>query len=288
MGGTDINNTEIKESKYFKDANDIVYKLLCELDRVCVKYGIKYQLACGTLLGAVRNGDVIPWDDDVDIYITKKELKKLLKHKSEFGDGFTLVMPSDYGKNVYYDNVVRLNYDYAYILPDDEKNRYYNGLRRKLGLDFFLLTPVPEGVEGLFHKLRLGLLYGLANSFRYSCILPGYGRFMRMAAHILYPFGKLIGLKRLRKAIRDNFCRYSDHDCKYVHVSNGTLSELFLLFKRDWFEETEYMKIREHSFPVPKKYHELLTKIYGDYMQLPPEDKRRWHFADPDHFVLIK
>lgn len=52
--------------------------MLIEFDRICQKYGIKYSIESGILLGAVRDGGFIPWDDDVDVSMTRKEYNKFL------------------------------------------------------------------------------------------------------------------------------------------------------------------------------------------------------------------
>ena len=105
------------EEKYFQKMNNLNFKLLCEIDRICKKYGIKYYLAYGTLLGAIRHKDLIPWDDDMDLIITDKELKKFISHADELSDEFMLVKPTDYGEDVYFDSIVRVNLKNTRICP---------------------------------------------------------------------------------------------------------------------------------------------------------------------------
>ena len=70
--------------------HEVQLGLLKEFKRVCEKNGIRYYLACGTCLGAVRNQNFIPWDHDADVFIYANDIKKLLEVKSEFGEGYFL------------------------------------------------------------------------------------------------------------------------------------------------------------------------------------------------------
>ena len=67
-----------EEQEYLQQAHRILKILLTEFDRVCRKYNLHYYLICGSLLGAVRHGDLIPWDDDVDVAMPRKDFDILL------------------------------------------------------------------------------------------------------------------------------------------------------------------------------------------------------------------
>ena len=61
----------MNQEEYLEKAHEVLLKLLLEFDRVCKKYDVQYYLICGSLLGAVRHQDFIPWDDDVDVAMTR-------------------------------------------------------------------------------------------------------------------------------------------------------------------------------------------------------------------------
>ena len=83
--------TEIQQANLTK-VQDIELKILRELDRICSKYDLKYSLSVGTLLGAIRHKDFIPWDDDIDIDLRRDDYDKLLSVlPNELGDEFEFV-----------------------------------------------------------------------------------------------------------------------------------------------------------------------------------------------------
>ena len=88
-------------------------KLLKEIDRICQKYKIKYALDSGTLLGAIRHGGFIPWDDDVDVVMTRANYEMFAKVvRRELTEGMTFVEPNQYHNGeAFFDFVPRILYD---------------------------------------------------------------------------------------------------------------------------------------------------------------------------------
>ena len=98
--------------------HEVNLKLLKEIDRICRKYKIKYALDSGTLLGAVRHGGFIPWDDDVDVMFTRKNYEMFAKVvRRELPEDMSFVEPNEYhGGKAFYDFISRVSANSRNIL----------------------------------------------------------------------------------------------------------------------------------------------------------------------------
>lgn len=104
-----------KEKRTVKTIQDILIKMTAEFDRVCQKYNLHYYAICGTLIGAVRHHDIIPWDDDLDVAMPRADFDKLKKiAKEEWKDSeYELLMYDEYGGGAFLDFMPRVIYKNA-------------------------------------------------------------------------------------------------------------------------------------------------------------------------------
>ena len=275
-----------KEALHYDEVKQVMFALLCELDRVCQLYDIHYCLAYGTLIGAVREHDMIRWDDDADVFITTDNLQKLIAHKDAFRDGFRLVLPEDYGSNIYFDSVVRLNYTYSNTCEDSEESRYYSGLRSNLSLDLFHISPVPSGFRGWAYGVYMCVLYAMANAFRYRNATEHYTLGMKLANFILLPIGRRIGLPRLRRFIQQGQTKYDNKPCDKIHNNGDDVGAMFRFYAREDFDSIKRVHVSHGMFPIPVGYDRILKQQYEDYMTPPAIDRRGWKFADVDYLQV--
>lgn len=107
--------------------HEVNLKLLKEIDRICRKYKIKYALDSGTLLGAVRHGGFIPWDDDVDVMFTRKNYEMFAKVvRRELPEDMSFVEPNEYhGGKAFYDFISRVTYNKSQKFEDSGKMEFY-------------------------------------------------------------------------------------------------------------------------------------------------------------------
>ena len=104
--------------------HDHGYQMLCKFDDVCRKNDIDYYLLYGTLLGAVRHHDFIPWDDDIDVCLTRENFERLLDHKEEFSPYFIHVPSEEDG--FFWDYTARVMDDSVLLKKDSVETEFYH------------------------------------------------------------------------------------------------------------------------------------------------------------------
>lgn len=252
-----------------KQLQRIELEMMLEFDRICRKNDIKYTIIGGTLIGAVRNGGFIPWDDDVDIAMIRPEYEK-----------FCAVVDAE------------LDHERFYYQDMEKTPGYrwgYGKLRRKGTL--FLRE----------HQEHLPFEQGVFLDVFPHDYVPN-PRPLR-AIHDLYCYcirkmlwsevGKIADKKSFNRIVFRVISKIPLDTIKswYYHLvkksnqkkTSYLRSLMFPTFGKDhgyhseWFEPGADMEFEGHKFQCMKGAKEYLAYSYGDYMKLPPEEKRKVH-----------
>lgn len=271
---------KIEESKLEKyteitsieELQDIELQILEYVHKVCEEQGYRYYLAYGTLIGAIRHKGFIPWDDDIDIVMPRDDYEKLQKFLLENKDENFEVMTYLNNKNYVYPFMKVID-KRTYLVEEDVR------LEQNMGvyIDIFPLDGHEEDKEfrdkmtQLIKKRQLSCytFKGIINKnnlintlIRYVCIFLFY--FSSTNRYIK----KIDELAKSRKISESKYIDYIVlKDIKSPNI------------KREWYNESIDVEFNGKSFKAPKKYHEILTADYGDYMQLPPEEQRITHHS---------
>ena len=256
-------------------------KLLKEVDRICRKYKIKYALDAGTLLGAIRHGGFIPWDDDVDIVMTRSNYDKFLKVvRRELPEGMTFVEPDSYHNGeAFYDFVSRVMYDKSQKRADSEQMAFYDDKITKLWVDIFILDALPEGkIAKPVTKLMHCIVYGLALGHRYKITYSDYKGVMKLFVGVLSNIGKLIPFKVTYKIWKCLCVKDAKTKTSLYFYSNYPPNYLYVEMKKEWNDNVKTIKFEDEEFYIPEGWEPCLVQLYGDYMKLPPVEKQV-----PDH-----
>ena len=263
--------------------------ILKEIDRICRKFGIEYMMDSGTLLGAVRHGGFIPWDDDADVAFTRDNYEAFAKAaREELPEGMQLLEPGELrGGKAFYDFTPRILYLNSRTRGNTEEMQFYEGKLNHLWVDLFILDELPEKkwAANITKALHV-LVYGLAMGHRYRVDYGKYGPAGRIAVRILSAVGALIPMKTLlqlqyRAAVKDkkgksSLLYYSDYQPDFLYVT----------VRKEWSGESVDMPFEDTVLMAPRNWDQVLKQVYGDYMTLPPEEKRRPSHTDGELEVL--
>ncbi|MCI6733428.1 MAG: LicD family protein [Lachnospiraceae bacterium] len=252
-----------------KEVQERSLELLCEFDTFCKENDIDYYICGGTLLGAVRHHGFIPWDDDTDVMMLRRDYEKMLRviKKAE-------IIPER--KFIYSRNHTFARHYCRYVRTDFVKKE--DGFSEDdcpwLGLDIFPVDFVNNDKTFIRQVKKLKILRSLLLIGVTKDNL-GKNPVARGIKKILRPFIKHYGIFRIVHHMEKTAARYSHHETEYVAGICGMYG-LREIWKYSDFKEKTRLDFEGHSFQAPAKYDIYLSNLYGDYMQLPPEDKRKY------------
>ncbi len=239
--------------------------ILVEIDKIFKRNNIDYWLDSGTLIGAVRHGGYIPWDDDIDIAVQKKDYKKIKEvMQKELPQNLAFQDENTDKRRVMKMGKVRDKNSYV------EVDLYKRGDMTHQGV-FVDILPF-EPIVSLRLRRSIDFLYG--RSFRRIRGMEG-SKMELMIAYLLWlPANVMAGVER------GVSCLFAKDKLSHVY---GGCPNVNVRKKSDIFPLAE-MEFEGMKFPVPRNYDSYLKGLFGDYMKIPSEDKRVVHATNIEFF----
>lgn len=237
----------------------------------CEENNLKYYLSGGTLLGAIRHKGFIPWDDDIDVCMPRPDYAKFVELFGHKQDNYELKsdllgsFPMPFSELC--DSRTRVIDPYA----------NHNTYEERIWMDIFPVDGLPENIESvrkIYNKVDLyRKAYGLAN----AKLGNGRTQFNRYMKYLLKPIAMLYGGDKCIQKIQEIALKYKYEDSKFVGaVTWGLYGEGERMDKCE-FERSVDVEFENKSYKTFSCWDSYLKGLYGDYMQLPPIEKRRTH-----------
>lgn len=244
--------------------------ILKKIDKLCIDNGLAYYLVGGTLLGAIRHQGFIPWDDDLDIAMYRDDYNRLQEIlKEQYTEELFLQTPST-DKN-YNRQIAKIRLRGTYQV---EKNLSNIEMNHGIYIDIFPLDYVRKD-RGIALFLRGKLIRIL---FAYNTMRSGKKTKMSLPKQIIKAMTTWITYlipRRFVSFLFDYLCTMDNKkECEYTTSFLSGYGWKKQLHSNDVYGGGVKVNFEGNLFNAPEKYEKVLSSLYGDYMKLPPLEKR--------------
>lgn len=254
-----------------REAQNIMLDILVEFDRICNKNNLDYFLDWGTLLGAIRHKGFIPWDDDLDVSMPRKDFEKFkLIAKEELDEKYFLQTPETDDKYKYFYIPMKIRHNKSkYIeLVESGDEEFNNGIY----IDIFPIDKLPRGKV----NYKLQVLYKFI--IERAIILEKNINELSIKRKVIYPiiyfFINVLSIKN-----RQGIERFFRNKCKSYDNLYWSGIDLYLkqVYKKEDLFPLKEIEFEGKKFKSVNNPEEVLRSMYGDFMKMPAESERFSH-----------
>jgi len=259
----DLKNRYNPEGSKLRKLQYRMLDMLLYIDKICKDQNIEWRLDGGNILGAVRHGGFIPWDDDVDIVLLPKEYKRLVDYLKTHPHPQYVVQDNDTDPGFYAPNWAVLRD----LKSEYKQNSYMHNARKYRGAQIDIFCYENHINKTLF---RITARFTWWNIKYFIGRKPKIAQFIYDLSVIIIPIMRLVG--------------YPFSSSKLYGHAYGHLAHPFILkwVSEDMILPHKRIMFEGHEFPGPGNPEKFLRFKYGNYMELPHEAKRNFHQADYD------
>lgn len=252
-----------------EECKNTLIELLRNVADICDKHQLVYNLSYGSMLGAIRHKGFIPWDDDIDITLPRKDYEMLIKIlKTQKECEWMTVLDSNI--NGYY-------YPFAKVVDSRTCAKMEDNITEHgIWIDVFPLDNLPNNEKKakryIFKCLiKRSVIISMTTDFKSKNL--GKKRFLK---HVLKIYAQIRGPENIRNSFIHYMKKYEDLECEYIACLFSPYGQNERVKKIDMLKRNKYI-FEGLEFWGPADFDKYLSRLYGDYMTLPSKDKQNNH-----------
>lgn len=248
-----------------EEAKKIELDILDFIDSFCKENGINYCINYGTLIGAIRHKGFIPWDDDIDLSMTRENYERFIQLFSEKQSRYQILsLETD---NQYFNNFIKIVDPTTKIIDTRNTKTYDSGIF----IDIFPMDTFNDSkVVDICYKLES---FKLLSFSKHKNIVYGDSKLKDLIRTLFWIFFRPVSPRFFANQIEKQIQKYRVEDGKYIAFIPSKLKEKEI-FPRDMFDELIEIPFEHLVLPAPKRFDVVLKQFYDDYMTVPPKEKQ--------------
>lgn len=242
----------------------VILMIAKDVDKLCRENNIEYYLLGGSCIGAVRHHGFIPWDDDLDIIMTRDNYEKFISLCKDKLDKEKYSIQIGLEDWPLYFSKIRLKGTHLHELEDDYTSNDMNGIF----LDVFAMDNVPD------NNILARIQYILAKYYLcYQLSVRTY-KSTTLKKRFMIALAAPLKIKAIRNVVVKFIEKFNRKKTNRLAFYYGRTRFKNAIIPRELYGSPNYVEFEDTTLPIPEKYHEYLSRMFGDYMKLPPIDQR--------------
>ncbi len=242
-------------------------EILKVIHNFCIINNIKYSIAYGTILGAVRHGGFIPWDDDLDICMLRDDYNKFIELWTDTDE--YILQNHDTNRDFAQSFTKVRKRNTAFVQKTDLGKNYHKGIF----VDIFPFDRVPEKK---LHQKKQMIDVMLYNLFVREYAPMNNGKLLQLGSKLILKLSRKNKLPLKAKKYLKKICKYNKNtNLKLADMS--VINTMRMHYDKKLLEKIVDIKFEDTYVKVLEDYNSFLKIRYGDYMKLPPEEQQTWY-----------